>query len=84
PAARVVVMGRLPVFWDTDQPGLHRPDAFGDRAGALGSTEFGERGLRINAVRPGGVNSRTHKPDSSDDPIVPSADLPPLDVSAAT
>ncbi|MDB5394775.1 MAG: hypothetical protein JWM91_2281, partial [Rhodospirillales bacterium] len=42
PAARVVVMGRLPVFWDTDQPGLHRPDAFGDRAGALGSTEFGE------------------------------------------
>ena len=43
---------------------------------------FGERGLRINVICPGGVNTRMHvgRPaDAVDDPIVPLADLPPVD-----
>jgi len=39
---------------------------------------FGERGLRINVVCPGGVNTRMHTPDPIDDPIVPLEDLPPV------
>ncbi|MDB5393060.1 MAG: short-chain dehydrogenase/reductase [Rhodospirillales bacterium] len=40
---------------------------------------FGERGLRINVVCPGGVNTRMHTSDPVDDPIVPLEDLPPVD-----
>ncbi len=40
---------------------------------------FGERGLRINVICPGPVNTRMHKSDPMDDPIVPPEDLPPVD-----
>lgn len=39
---------------------------------------FAERGLRINVVCPGAVNTRMHEPDPVDDPIVPLEDLPPV------
>jgi NAD(P)-dependent dehydrogenase (short-subunit alcohol dehydrogenase family) len=39
---------------------------------------FGERGLRINVVCPGGVNTRMHTLEPVDDPIVPLEDLPPV------
>jgi NAD(P)-dependent dehydrogenase (short-subunit alcohol dehydrogenase family) len=40
---------------------------------------FGERGLRINVVCPGGVNTRMHSGHREDDPLVPPADLHPVD-----
>jgi NAD(P)-dependent dehydrogenase (short-subunit alcohol dehydrogenase family) len=40
---------------------------------------FGERGLRINVVCPGGVNTRMHTTHVVDDAIVPLEDLPPVD-----
>jgi NAD(P)-dependent dehydrogenase (short-subunit alcohol dehydrogenase family) len=39
---------------------------------------FGERGLRINVICPGGVNTRMHTPEPVDDPIVPLEDLSPV------
>lgn len=40
---------------------------------------FGERGLRINVICPGGVNTRMHTENPIDDPIVPPEDLSPVD-----
>jgi len=40
---------------------------------------FGARGLRINVICPGGVNTRMHTPEPVDDPIVPLEDLPPVE-----
>jgi NAD(P)-dependent dehydrogenase (short-subunit alcohol dehydrogenase family) len=40
------------------------------------SPAFGERGLRINVICPGGVNTRMHTDNPIDDPIVPMGDLP--------
>ena len=40
---------------------------------------FGERGLRINIVCPGGVNTRMHSNAPVEDPIVPLEDLQPVD-----
>jgi NAD(P)-dependent dehydrogenase (short-subunit alcohol dehydrogenase family) len=40
---------------------------------------FGERGLRINVVCPGGVNTRMHTAEPVDDPIVALEDLAPVD-----
>jgi len=39
---------------------------------------FDERGLRINVICPGGVNTRMHTTHVADDPIVPLEDLPPV------
>lgn len=39
---------------------------------------FGERGLRINVICPGGVNTRMHTADAVDDPIVPLEELAPV------
>jgi NAD(P)-dependent dehydrogenase (short-subunit alcohol dehydrogenase family) len=40
---------------------------------------FGARGLRINVICPGGVNTRMHTPEPVDDPLVPLEDLPPVE-----
>jgi NAD(P)-dependent dehydrogenase (short-subunit alcohol dehydrogenase family) len=40
---------------------------------------FGERGLRINVICPGGVNTRMHTENPVEDPIVPLEDLQPVD-----
>ena len=40
---------------------------------------FGERGLRINIVCPGGVHTRMHQGDPVDDTTVPLQDLPPVE-----
>ena len=40
---------------------------------------FGARGLRINVICPGGVNTRMHTPEPVDDPIVPLEDLQPVE-----
>ncbi len=40
---------------------------------------FGERGLRINVICPGGVNTRMHTDNPVDDPIVPLEDLGQVD-----
>ena len=40
---------------------------------------FGARGLRINVICPGGVNTRMHTPEPVDDPLVPLEDLAPVE-----
>lgn len=40
---------------------------------------FGERGLRINVICPGGVNTRMHTENPLEDPLVPLEDLAPVD-----
>jgi NAD(P)-dependent dehydrogenase (short-subunit alcohol dehydrogenase family) len=40
---------------------------------------FGDRGLRINVICPGGVNTRMHTDNPIDDPIVPLEDLPTVE-----
>ena len=40
---------------------------------------FGARGLRINVICPGGVNTRMQTPEPVDDPIVPLENLLPVD-----
>jgi NAD(P)-dependent dehydrogenase (short-subunit alcohol dehydrogenase family) len=40
---------------------------------------FGARGLRVNVICPGGVNTRMHTDNPVEDPIVPLEDLPPVE-----